>query len=296
MNLKIKILLNFIKGLLMGICDIIPGVSGGTIALLTGIYEKILQEINNSINFAKNLVKKETNLTKLTKEIDLIFLLSLLSGIGIAIFTLSHILSYLIEKHQSLTNSFFLGLILASIFFISKKIEFKKNIKSSKLNLTTNINNILFLIIGTLITFNITILKINEIGHSNTILFFSGFIAICAMILPGISGAFILLLLNQYDYVLEIVKNLQITKILIFGIGAICGIIIFSKILNYLIKNYKNYTFSILLGLILGSLKIFIDKINFTNIYTNLTLLIIGFLFVYLIENLFLKIENKNNI
>ncbi len=215
----------------MGTADIIPGVSGGTIALITGIYERLIFGIKR-INF------------NLKESVDWEFFVPLLLGIGCAFLALSRIIKFFLSDFPGLTYAFFFGLILASAVIVYKK--------TGKLNF----KDFLFLLIGFAFAFLFVGLKDLETEHTLLVIFFSGMIAICAMILPGISGAFILLFLNQYEYMLEVLNNFIFVEIFTFVGGAFLGIITFSRILSYLLKRYKSHTFSFLVGLMLGSLRL----------------------------------------
>lgn len=231
-----------LKGIAMGAADVVPGVSGGTIAFISGIYEELLGSISNvNINLLKTL--KSNGIKAAWKYLNGNFLASLFLGIFISIVSLAKVIKYLLENEPILLWSFFFGLVLASIVFIAKQL--------------TNWNFITFflMILGALIAYYITTLSpLVSQNSSSLFFFFAGAIAICAMILPGISGAFILVLLGAYQPILTAVNNRDFKIIFTVGLGAIVGILSFSKILKWLFAHYKNYTLAALTGFIIGSL------------------------------------------
>lgn len=244
-------LIIFIKGLFMGIADIIPGVSGGTIALITGIYERLIHAISGiDLRFITNILKRDFDEAKKNiRNIDFQLFIPLLIGIGLALFLMSNILDYLLQNFEAPTYAFFFGLILASAVLLYKKID------------GLSVKIILSSIIGFVFGFFFTGVATLQIGHSLPIIFLSGSIAICAMILPGISGAFMLLFLNQYEYMLSVLKNLQFLEMFIFTLGALIGILAFSRVVNYVLRKYKSLTVSFLIGLMLGALRLLYDNI-----------------------------------
>jgi len=230
-----------LKGMAMGAADVVPGVSGGTIAFISGIYEELITSINN-INFS--LVKTFLNEGFLVgwKKLNGGFLLALMIGIGISLLSLVKGILWLLENEPILLWSFFFGLVLASILFIGKQI--------TKWNIAT----VIVLMISAFIAYYITSLSALNTNDSWWFLFFSGALAICAMILPGISGAFILLILGAYKPILDALDNRDIKTITIVGLGAIIGLLSFSRILKWLFKHYHNLTLATLTGFVLGSL------------------------------------------
>jgi putative membrane protein len=231
-----------LKGMAMGAADVVPGVSGGTIAFISGIYEELLGSISNvKIGLFKTL--KSKGFKEAWKELNGNFLLALFIGIFISIVSLAKLIKYLLENEPILLWSFFFGLVLASIIYIAKQIS------------KWNFISVLALIIGAFLAYYITTLNplVSE-NSSSLYIFFAGAIAICAMILPGISGSFILVLLGAYKPVLDAVNDRDFKTILVFMIGAIIGLLSFSKVLKWLFANYKNYTLAALTGFIIGSL------------------------------------------
>ncbi|MCB1192254.1 MAG: DUF368 domain-containing protein [Leptospiraceae bacterium] len=236
----------FVKGICMGSADIIPGVSGGTIALIVGIYEKLIDAIQ-SVNTEAIFSAIKLNLKNTLQIVHIRFLLSLLLGIATAILSLTHLIHYLLDNHPVHIWSFFLGLIAASAIAISKNIP-----KWSVVEFTG-------VLLGTLGGYLITGLIPAQTPETWWFVMFSGMIAICAMILPGISGAFILLIMGKYQYVTSALKNPFTTDniiiIVTFLIGCVIGILGFSRVLNYLLKKHHNFTITFLIGLMIGSLR-----------------------------------------
>jgi len=226
----------------MGAADVVPGVSGGTIAFISGIYEELLNAIS-SVNFKTLKLLKTEGVKAAWKAINGNFLLALLIGIFTSIVSLAKIISWLLENKPILVWSFFFGLVLASILYIGKQIS------------KWNILMFFLLILGVIVAFYITTLQplISE-NSSPVFLFLAGALAICAMILPGISGSFILVLLGAYKPVLEAIHTKDFKLIAILGAGAVIGLLSFSKVLKWLFAHYKNATLAVLTGFILGSL------------------------------------------
>ena len=256
MNLNLKeIILIFLKGLFMGSADIVPGVSGGTIALITGIYERLISAISSiRFSFLKPLLKANFSefKEKLIDEIDFELFIPLILGIGIAFITLAKVISYLLDTQTAYTFSFFLGLILASAYILYTKLE------------NFNIKLIVISLIGIILSYIFVGLNPIAANHSLIVIFISGLIAICAMILPGISGSFLLLLLGQYQYMLNALNSRNLVEIFVFGIGAVIGILGFSKLLNYLLERYESATMAFLIGIMVGTLRLPVMKITST--------------------------------
>ena len=242
----------FFKGLFMGTADIIPGVSGGTIALITGIYERLVHAISSiDLRFISRFIKRDFDGGKKSiRNIDFQLFIPLLMGIGLAIILMSRVMDYFLQNFEAPTYAFFFGLILASAVLLYRKVE------------GFSVIIMLFSITGFLAGFFFTGLATLQIGHSLPIIFVSGMIAICAMILPGISGAFILLLLNQYEYMLSVLKDFQFLEIFIFIIGALIGILAFSRVLDRVLRKYKSYTLAFLIGLMLGALRLLYENVE----------------------------------
>ncbi|PHR74079.1 MAG: DUF368 domain-containing protein [Lutibacter sp.] len=231
-----------LKGMAMGAADVVPGVSGGTIAFISGIYEELLTSIA-SVNLKTLKLLKTDGIKAFWQKINGNFLASLLVGIGISVVSLAKLISWLLENHPILVWSFFFGLVLASILYIGKQI--------TKWNVLT----VFILILAAILAYWITTLQpLMSEGSSPIFLFFAGALAICAMILPGISGAFILVLLGAYKPVLEAVHSRDFKLIAIIGAGAIVGLLTFSRVIKWFFNHYKNMTLAVLTGFVLGSL------------------------------------------
>jgi putative membrane protein len=239
-HLKDYLIISF-KGLAMGAADAVPGVSGGTIAFISGIYEELITTISNvNASLFKTLFNKGFKM--FWQQVNGNFLLALLSGIIISFVSFMKLAKYLLEHHPVLIWSFFFGLIVASIYFVGKQI--------TKWNLVT----IIALIIGTGIAFYISKLPSLASNNSSWFLLLAGAIAICAMILPGISGSFILIILGAYKTLSEAINDIDVKKIILFGTGAVVGLLSFSHVLKWLFKHYHNITLALLTGFIFGSL------------------------------------------
>lgn len=231
-----------LKGIAMGAADVVPGVSGGTIAFISGIYEELLGTISN-INLKLLKTLKGEGLKAAWKQANGNFLAALLTGVFVSIVSLAKIISWLLTNHPILVWSFFFGLVLASVIYIAKQVT-QWNVLSGVL-----------LIVGAIVAYYITTLNPLVSEHSSmSFMFLAGAIAICAMILPGISGSFILVLLGAYKPILAAVNNRDLTTITVVALGAVVGLLSFSRVLKYLFANYKNYTLVVLTGFIIGSL------------------------------------------
>lgn len=230
-----------LKGVAMGAADVIPGVSGGTIAFITGIYEELINSIK-SVNLSAVKLLLTGKFAGFWKQINGNFLLSLIAGIAFSIISLAKGLKFLLDHYPILVWSFFFGLVVASAIYIARTI---KNWK---------FDTILSGISGIVIAYFITVITPAEANTTTWFIFLSGAIAICAMILPGISGSFILVLLGMYKFILEAVGNFEFAVIITFLAGAAIGIISFSNILSWLLRKYHNLTIALLSGFMVGSL------------------------------------------
>jgi putative membrane protein len=231
-----------LKGMAMGAADVVPGVSGGTIAFISGIYEELLGSISN-VNLGLFKTLKQDGFKAAWTELNGNFLASLFIGIFVSIVSLAKAIKYLLENEPVLLWSFFFGLVLASIIYIAKQIT------------KWNVISFVVLILGAFLAYYITTLNPLVSENSSPIfMFIAGAIAICAMILPGISGSFILVLLGAYKPVLNALNNKDFKTILIFMAGAVVGLLTFSRVLKWLFKHYKNLTLAALTGFIIGSL------------------------------------------
>lgn len=243
------------KGLAMGAADVVPGVSGGTIAFISGIYEELIETIHKfDLGFFK--IWKRQGLSEAWKEYNLSFLLALFSGVFISILSFAKLITWLLEVYPIMVWSFFFGLVVASIVFVGKQVE------------RWHLSTISAVLIATAFSYVITIAEPVASPDSTWFLFFAGFVAIIAMILPGISGAFILLLLGAYTTVIGTITQLiegvsslngsviwtALGKISIFALGAVLGLKIFSRALNWMFKHHKDLILAILTGFMVGAL------------------------------------------
>lgn len=243
------------KGLAIGAADVVPGVSGGTIAFISGIYEELIETIHK-LDFGFFTIWKKEGFLAAWKHYNLAFLFALLIGVGISIISLASLIFSLLETYPIMVWSFFFGLVVASIVYVAQQID------------KWNLAMILGLTVAIILSYWITIVEPLGTADSTWFLFFAGFIAIIAMILPGISGAFILLLLGAYTNVIGIITQLvsgmktmdstllfdALYKVLIFGAGAIVGIKVFSRVLNWMFKYHKNLILALLTGFMVGAL------------------------------------------
>lgn len=230
-----------LKGIGMGAADVVPGVSGGTIAFISGIYEELIFSIR-SINIASLKLLFQGKFKAFSKAVNLPFLLSLVLGIGLSILSLAKLMTYLLTHYSILTWAFFFGLIIASAWLVAKKIT------------QWNVTSILALSVGIIVAYLITELSPAATPDELWFVFLCGMVAICAMILPGISGAFILLMMGKYAYILGAIDSLDFKILATFLCGAAIGIVSFSNILTYFLKNFHNATIAILTGFMIGSL------------------------------------------
>lgn len=238
-----------VKGACMGAADVIPGVSGGTIAFITGIYDQLISSIN-SINGTAVKLFFSGKFKEFWKHINGNFLLSLFCGIIISVLSLAGLMQYLLEHHPIQTWAFFFGLIVASSIFILRGIE------------GWNLKSVIFLILGVILGIVVCTLSPTQTPDALWFIFLSGALAICAMILPGISGSFILLILGKYKYIMGTITGVTtgtavwegLVILGVFAVGAVCGIIAFSRFLHWLLACYHKQTLLVLAGFIIGSL------------------------------------------
>lgn len=243
------------KGLAMGAADVVPGVSGGTIAFISGIYEELIQTIHQ-LDLGIFKVWKKEGFKTAWKQYNLSFLLALFGGVFISILSLAKLISYLLVAHPIMLWSFFFGLIVASIIIVGKQIA-KWNVKT-----------ILAILIAAVVSYYITIADPIGSPENTWFLFVAGFIAIIAMILPGISGSFILLLLGAYSGVIGTITGFvegvtsaewgaafdAFVKLLVFAMGAVIGLKVFSRALNWMFTHHKNLILAVLTGFMIGAL------------------------------------------
>lgn len=232
----------FLKGMGIGAANVIPGVSGGTIALITGIFEKLIDSLKSiDITAFRLLIKGEFR--KFSEHVNLDFLLIVFGGIFISILTFARLFEFLFLDYPVYVWSYFFGLILASVYFVGKTVH--------KYTLST----IVTFFIGASLALIITFLSPGSKNDHFMYLFLCGIVAVCSMILPGLSGSFVLILMGNYELVfIEAVNNMDMTILLPVALGAVFGLIAFSHILSWILRKYKDQTISLLTGFILGSL------------------------------------------
>ena len=284
-----------LKGMAMGAADVVPGVSGGTIAFIAGIYDELINSIK-SINMHSLKLLFTGKIAAFWKAVNGNFLFALLLGIAISVFSLAKLITYLLLNEPVLVWSFFFGLVLASTWFVTKDIK------------GWNWKTVAGFVGGAVIAYYITVATPAETSTNLMFIFLCGAIAICAMILPGISGSFILVLLGKYFYVMEAVKTLDLVVLGVFAFGAALGITSFSRVLSYALNNLSNITLSVLSGFMLGSLnKVWpwkeVEKLvsdghevmiehNIapnTEVAEAVVLMLIGFILVYVLEKISAK-------
>lgn len=232
----------FLKGLGMGAANVVPGVSGGTIALITGIFEKLIHSIKSFDLKALKLLFAG-KFKELAQHINLDFLVAVFLGVGISILTFAKLFGYLFDHYPVYIWSFFFGLIIASVYYVGKTID-----------RWTWVVAIMFAL-GTAIAISISVLKPASENASILYLLFCGVVAACSMILPGLSGSFVLILLGNYRLVMiDAVNELNFAVLIPIVVGAGVGLIAFSYFLSWIFKNYKNQTIAVLTGFILGSM------------------------------------------
>jgi len=236
----------------MGVADIIPGVSGGTIALITGIYERLVFGIRD-IDFKFLLFALRGDLKRAKEnflDIDLALFVPLLSGLGVSFLLFARVIDFFLNAFPALTFAFFFGLILASARTVFAKIK-------NRDALTVG-----FIGLGLFLGVAITLLNPVKSNPSPLVIMGSGMVAICAMILPGISGAFLLLILGQYEFIVRALHNLDFATLAIFNVGTISGIILFSRLLAFLLKKHESRVLGFLTGLMIGGLNMPLQKVG----------------------------------
>lgn len=230
-----------LKGCAMGMADVVPGVSGGTIAFISGIYEELIESIR-SVDLQALRLLVRGRFRELWRHINGRFLLPVLLGIATAIFSLARLMTYLLATHPIAVWSFFFGLIVASALLVAKQVG------------RWNVQSIAALVAGIAAAWWITVATPAETPDTWWFILLAGAVAICAMILPGISGAFILLLLGKYQFIMQAVGDVNIPVIMIFVAGAAAGIVAFSHLLSWLLKHWHDVTVCVLMGFMIGSL------------------------------------------
>lgn len=231
----------FLKGIAMGAADVVPGVSGGTIAFITGIYERLINSIRSFDLEALRLLKG-FEIKALWQHINGSFLITLFLGIATSFLSLANLITFLLNNHPIKVWSFFFGLIIVSALIILREIK------------KWNFGVIITMLVGIAIAYFITASTPAETPDAPWFMFIAGAVAICAMILPGISGSFILLLFGKYEYVITAVKEFRIADLIFLALGCLVGILSFARLVSWLFKKYHNLTVGLLSGFMIGSL------------------------------------------
>lgn len=233
-------LLVFSKGLVMGVADSVPGVSGGTIAVIAGIYEELINSLKTLTPMALPILWRE-GAPAFWRHINGSFLLALLLGIMTSLYLSANTVLYLLEEHYPLIMAFFCGLVIASSWFLLRQVG------------QWSVSAVLLCVLGAGLTLLVSLINPLAGNYSYGYLFFCGMLAICAMILPGISGAFILLLLGVYDFVLSALRALDIGVIIVFASGCAIGLLSFAHLLSWTFERYRRETYAFLTGMLLAS-------------------------------------------
>ncbi|MFT6102017.1 MAG: putative membrane protein [Granulosicoccus sp.] len=233
----------FCKGILMGAADVVPGVSGGTIAFITGIYSRLINALTTLHPLSLMLIYKE-GFAAFWRAIDGRFLLTLFAGVGLSILSLAKLINHMLDFYPIPVWAFFFGLVLASILYLIRQVR------------CWQLPQVIAIVVGTAIAIVISILRPAQLPDTWWMMMFSGFIAICAMILPGISGSFILLLIGMYNVFIQALSEFNIALLGSFGLGCIVGLISFSHLLSYLLRHYYSAVMALLTGFLMGSLNV----------------------------------------
>ncbi len=287
----------------VGLANIIPGVSGGTIALITGIFERLINSIK-AFGISSLTLLFKGKFKEFANKTDLYFLVSLFAGVILAIVLLAKIFDYLFSQHPVYIWSFFFGLILASVYFVGNTVE------------RWQVNVIISFIIGTALAIAFTFLTPASQNNNFLYLVLCGIVAVCSMILPGLSGSFVLILMGNYQLVaIEAINNRDVSILLPVLIGAVVGLVAFSHILSWVFKRFKDQTIAVLTGFILGSLGIiwpwkipieemfgdkskvigysyFIPELNF-ELFIAIAIMLLGIVSIWIMERNAKNIEQK---
>ena len=236
-------LLLFLRGVAMGAVDLVPGVSAGTVALVTGIYPELVHSIK-SFNLQAFKILYSQGLNAAWQHINGSFLVILVSGILISLFFLATVMQFLLATYPLQLWSFFTGLIIASVVYLLRQHPIKR------------IREVCLFSVGTVCAYVISVAPSVVIEGNYLSMFFAGSIALCAMILPGISGSFVLLLLGLYPVFINALANFEVALLVVFSLGGVCGLMLFSRLLSWLLDNYKNSVIATMCGFLVGSLTI----------------------------------------
>ncbi|ENX3947299.1 DUF368 domain-containing protein [Photobacterium damselae] len=234
-------LITFLKGMAMGAADVVPGVSGGTIAFITGIYDTLLESIRR-INPKLISVLKEKGLKGAFEHVNGAFLIALFAGILTSIFTLARFITWMLHTHPIPLWSFFFGLIIVSVIHMFKQVD------------RWALTRFIAVILGAAFAYGITVVNPVSMDPTPVNIVIAGAIAICAMILPGISGSFILLLLGMYAPILGAAKSMDVVTLGLFAMGCVVGLLTFSHVLSWILRNYRDIALTFLTGLMIGTL------------------------------------------
>ena len=295
----------FLKGMAVGLANIIPGVSGGTIALITGIFERLINAIK-SFGISSLTLLLKGQFKEFAKKTDLYFLIALFAGVIAAVVLLARVFDFMFNQYPVYIWSFFFGLILASVYFVGKTVEHWR------------IGSIISFIIGTILAVSFTFLTPASQNDGFIYLVLCGVVAVCSMILPGLSGSFVLILMGNYQLVaIEAINNMDLSILFPVLIGAVGGLVVFSHILSWVFKHYKDQTIAALTGFILGSLGViwpwktaiieffgnkektigydyFLPEVN-TEFFIAITILLIGIISIWVLERSAEKAEPKED-
>jgi len=235
-----------LRGFLMGSADIVPGVSGGTVALVLGIYPRLVDAIATGARALGSLVRLDLRTAvRIAREIPWGFLIPLLGGIGLAVLTLAHVIDALLEEQPVRMAGAFFGLIVGSMIVVWRMLG---RPDALRLAVLAGVAVVTFFVLG---------LRAGPVADPSTaIVLGAGMVAICAMILPGVSGSFLLVMLGMYDYVLDAVNERQIVVLIVFLIGAVVGLALFSNLLEWMLEHHERTVMAILIGLMVGSLRV----------------------------------------
>lgn len=231
-----------VKGFFMGAANVVPGVSGGTIALLTGIYSRIINAIDALMRISNWKLLLKGDLKAFWKAVEGRFLLALGIGVVASVFTLAKLMEYVLANHPVQTWAFFFGLILASVYYMLRDIKNLKWLDAVQV------------FAGLVLGLVVCTLTPTKTPDTMWFIFICGAIAVCTMILPGISGSFILVILGKYDYIMRAVSALDLPTLFVFALGCVVGILAFAKFLHWLLARYERSTMLVLIGFVLGSL------------------------------------------
>jgi putative membrane protein len=250
----------------MGSADIVPGVSGGTVALVLGIYDELIHNISRGAHGLRQLLTRDVSGFRLTlRSIEWIWLFSLLAGVLAAVFALSSVIEHLLENEPIRMAALFLGLIIGSIWVALRMLD---RIDGVSIALMVGIGGAFFLLLGLRTDTDVSDSAVEEVTRSWWVFFLAGAIAICAMILPGISGSFILVMLGMYTEVLGAVNDRDFGVLIAFMLGCVVGLALFSTLLNWLLERYHRWVLAAMIGLMLGSTRVLWPWPNGTNTTT----------------------------